>query len=268
MARLAAAMTSAADCKGCGKTIAPHRVAQYKGKSPTYCSRSCSSSNRQYKAAAIRVLKPCRACGLRRTWGKGSPFCSTEHRDQWRLAMWTVGQATCRVFQASGLRTPSRRELVCKGCAKAFVYITHKGKPPSFCSDECRGRKRAYSNAYEKQHGGSGHRGRARRAGVAFHNVRPRVIFMRDGWTCRMCGRPTPPWYRSTNAPCAPEIDHIIPISRGGPHIESNLQTACRDCNIKKGNDLGYTSSVPIQGPPGDSLDVLYTMGTDARNPY
>lgn len=32
----------------------------------------------------------------------------------------------------------------------------------------------------------------------------------------------------------APELDHIIPIAKGGAHVWSNLQCACRECNAAK----------------------------------
>lgn len=52
-------------------------------------------------------------------------------------------------------------------------------------------------------------------------------ILERDGNKCRSCG--------ATN--CL-EIDHIIPRSKGGPTIESNLQVLCADCNRGKGASI------------------------------
>jgi 5-methylcytosine-specific restriction endonuclease McrA len=64
--------------------------------------------------------------------------------------------------------------------------------------------------------------------------VSPKAIFNRDGWKCQICMRPTPEKLRGTYKPNAPELDHIVPLSKGGPHTPSNIQTACRECNGNK----------------------------------
>mgnify|MGYP002512584094 CR=1 FL=1 len=64
-------------------------------------------------------------------------------------------------------------------------------------------------------------------------------IFKRDKFMCRYCGAKAPE--------VALEIDHIIPVSRGGDNDFSNLITACQQCNRGKSNDLPY-SEAPI--PP------------------
>jgi len=64
---------------------------------------------------------------------------------------------------------------------------------------------------------------------------------------CMICGR----------AP-ATEVDHIIPISKGGTDHRDNLQGACHECHdIKTCNDLGIKRPVPIglDGYPIKSID-------------
>lgn len=62
----------------------------------------------------------------------------------------------------------------------------------------------------------------------------PMAVFERDGWTCYLCGTPTPPALRGLNLPTSPEVDHVAPISRGGEHSEVNAKCSCRKCNNQK----------------------------------
>lgn len=55
-----------------------------------------------------------------------------------------------------------------------------------------------------------------------------RYIFQRENWTCQHCGQR----YYSMNL----EIDHKIPVSRGGKDTFDNLHTLCFWCNRAKGN--------------------------------
>jgi 5-methylcytosine-specific restriction endonuclease McrA len=66
----------------------------------------------------------------------------------------------------------------------------------------------------------------------------PFEIFDRDGWRCHLCGVKTVKAKRGTHHPLAPELDHIIPISKGGPHTRANTACSCRRCNHAKGCEI------------------------------
>lgn len=61
-------------------------------------------------------------------------------------------------------------------------------------------------------------------------------VFQRDGWRCRFCGIDTPESLRGTHEHNAPELDHIVPLARGGQHSYDNTQCLCRACNGFKSN--------------------------------
>ncbi len=49
-------------------------------------------------------------------------------------------------------------------------------------------------------------------------------------YTCQYCGRKSPE--------VELQIDHIIPVSKGGQTIANNLTVSCRDCNIGKSDKI------------------------------
>lgn len=54
-------------------------------------------------------------------------------------------------------------------------------------------------------------------------------IMLRDNYTCQICGKYMPD-------EVGLHIDHIIPISKGGKTVPSNLQVLCSKCNGSKSN--------------------------------
>lgn len=58
-------------------------------------------------------------------------------------------------------------------------------------------------------------------------------ILERDNYTCRQCGVST-----HDEPHLLLEVDHIIPVSKGGMTTEDNLQTLCWRCNRTKGAKL------------------------------
>ena len=59
------------------------------------------------------------------------------------------------------------------------------------------------------------------------------AIKARDNFTCCTCGNSI-----HTEPNLLLEIDHIIPVSKGGHTVEDNLQTLCWKCNRAKSNKL------------------------------
>lgn len=53
----------------------------------------------------------------------------------------------------------------------------------------------------------------------------------RDKYTCQICGKYMPDGVGI-------HIDHIIPISKGGKSVLSNLQVLCSKCNLQKGSKI------------------------------
>lgn len=60
-----------------------------------------------------------------------------------------------------------------------------------------------------------------------------RKILIRDNYTCQICGNS-----KQKEPNLLLEIDHIIPLSRGGMTSEENLQTLCWKCNRSKGTKI------------------------------
>lgn len=61
-----------------------------------------------------------------------------------------------------------------------------------------------------------------------------RDVFDRDGWSCGICSEPVDP-ATDWPDPLSASLDHILPLSKGGPHTMANVQLAHLDCNLRKG---------------------------------
>jgi len=55
-------------------------------------------------------------------------------------------------------------------------------------------------------------------------------VLKRDNFKCRACGSSP-----ADDPGVKLQVDHIIPVSKGGETILGNLQTLCKDCNLGKG---------------------------------
>lgn len=62
--------------------------------------------------------------------------------------------------------------------------------------------------------------------------VNYREIVERDGGICYLCGTPVDMTLR--RHPMAPHFDHVIPLSKGGPHSMDNIRLTHARCNYRK----------------------------------
>jgi hypothetical protein len=107
---------------------------------------------------------------------------------------------------------------------------------PTLWSPRFRARSKRYERTSKAANAAAA---RAREAGVTIQidRIDPYDIFERDDWTCQICSRlvDRTKGHREDDSP---SLDHIRPISRGGDHIASNLQTSHLRCNIAKGDRI------------------------------
>jgi 5-methylcytosine-specific restriction endonuclease McrA len=232
---------NARNCRTCGRSFSLETTRERKGHFLNYCSINCKKISRRassskwqrknYKPAQPTERK-CKECGASFI-AKGRSICSARCRKQ---------RARKCVPEYNYMpRDP--RKTICPLCNTDFL-VQGRGKNPKYCpgcSDLGRKADRSQSVKIERRKGTvprSKPRKRAKHYGVQYEPVNPFEIFKRDDWTCQICEVYTPRKLRGTSYDLAPELDHIVPISKGGPHTIDNLQCSCRKCNIDKGNKI------------------------------
>ena len=101
------------------------------------------------------------------------------------------------------------------------------------------GKRAEYSAAYCKRHpekrAAFTRARRAMIAGVQSEAFSLDDVIARDGTLCAICGLEVDLSLRGRR-PGAPSLDHVIPISAGGPHVLANAQLAHMGCNSRKGD--------------------------------
>lgn len=215
-------------CQRCGK--------EYRAKKKdraAFCSRECFAAHidehgrpERRKAKQPRPVSLCTVCG-KPCKGNGAKRCSEECRKKYNRQ-----RAREHSIQTDAR---DRSQRACKECGALFVP-EYGNQRRWFCSDECL-RRRA------RRTGKATRRARIQGAPL-LQSIDPIDVCQRDRWTCYLCGCSTPRELRGTTDERAPEIDHVVPLSRGGTHSYDNVRCACRACNQRKGtktwNKQGY----------------------------
>lgn len=220
-AKADAVVRNARICQHCGKEYVNKR--RHKNEGNKYCSRACSFAAlalaKTKLPSSIVHWKECNQCGKtflarRKNKLRCSPECDAK----------VANEYASNAYKEWYLAEVEKREHIsCVECGTKFTP-TNGSKA---CSVKC-------ATRYQRRK--SRHKLRARKKAVEYENVNPYLVFYRDGWRCQICGKATPMNRRGSCMTNAPELDHRIPLSKGGTHTYSNVQCACRKCNQDKGN--------------------------------
>jgi 5-methylcytosine-specific restriction endonuclease McrA len=202
---------------------------------------------------AIKIRRICNACHLKE-YKKAHPERVARYRalESAKAKLTTRQQRPCLDCHIEFVTSPAKR---CSSCVKARVkYKTfirnsklHQAparackecglmftpaygvKRRTYCSDGCCSRATKRTARLK---------GKAKKRSLTIESVNPFKVFERDGWRCHLCGCKTPKEKRGTYHPKAPELDHIVPLSKGGEHSYRNTACACRACNAAKSDRI------------------------------
>ena len=191
-------------CALCGQSFLPTNYT--KDGEQQYCSRECAANRTVEQTAKRRLIE--KEAATYRKWAMG--YGRGIHRHRFR-------------------RWRERASQPCIDCGCPVGVARTKTYPASRCGS-CAAKER------NRQSRISGKKREARLRGVTVEAVDPIKVFERDGWRCYLCGCETPKGKRGTYDDDAPELEHIIPVSRGGEHSYANTACSCRSCNAAKGD--------------------------------
>jgi hypothetical protein len=225
---------SVSQCAHCGETFVigndgGHQIRT--GHKQRFCSRACGTrfnysmpSSPVRSALDERNQQSSEAKRLR---------LKAQKEDRERKAIADAEARRANVAERARQSEARRKSLArdCGWCGKHFVPVRISNRPPVCCSRECGYRRdRSFSNG----------RQRAKAFGVPYESIDSVAVFEDDKWKCYICAEDAPRALKGTNHPLAPTLDHVVPMSKGGPHMRGNIRCAHRRCNEFKADRIGF----------------------------
>ena len=243
-------------CANCGISFNFHRKKQY-------CSAKCCRAKYR-RSLGIPQFKPredkvCKGCGNTFYRNTSGVYCNAECRiaykkSQYQLKQEALAKRKAEIAQQKLIDKLNQKLISIVKAYEKFKAIRHKkckqcgidfvarnfGSPLLLCSDICRKESAKEYKKTENFKKSKRIRKAQRRAKIKIDcdRIDPLDIFNRDNWKCKLCNVDTPIELRGSYQNNAPELDHIVPLSRGGLHIIGNVRCLCRSCNAIKGNKL------------------------------
>ena len=224
-------------CEHCHVQFKPKRKANFR-----FCSRNCSFKKLKEKAAIALEIKNLNAA-LCKAENKvfyqiqcvvcSEPFMPSQSNNKICSRACKLSRARYAVREYNKQHSViDKAERHCLECGGVFAPI-YGDKRRMYCSASCS--NRSHRRTTRKK-------AKILKRLLTVESVNPSKVFDRDGWRCQLCGCKTLRSKRGSTHRKAPELDHILPLSKGGAHSYLNTQCACRQCNgIKGATPLGQT---------------------------
>lgn len=241
-------MSETGVCKACGKAT----EYSYKSHVRDFCSHACAKKAMWEKRPRGKMVDiVCANCGL--------PFSLKQGDYNSRVKASGCAPKYCsRKCSGEASRVDGFKvSVVCGTCGKAFIKRSDHAKEKNYCSKDCTSKARIKKGAWsshlpdkdklrkyfreyinknrilinkQSSDWAKSHRAyrnaiqrlRVKAGGIISAEMRSAVL---DGKSCTHCG-----------ASERLEVDHIVPVSKGGKTEISNLQPLCRSCNASKGD--------------------------------
>lgn len=136
-----------------------------------------------------------------------------------------VWQKTCKPQCGWNYQNSKKpKKINNKKCMRCDRSLEHKKSHAIYCSKTCKSMDHTYK-----------HRAKTRIFGVS----RRMEIIKRDNFCCYMCGLKL-----EVNQV---ELDHLIPVSKGGSSSPENVAVSCMFCNRSRSNRIGEQQLRKIQ---------------------
>lgn len=125
---------------------------------------------------------------------------------------------------------PERAREISKKCYEKHTEERHIYNAAHYAANKelVKQKVRAWIEANREKVRDMVQRREALRKGNYCEKVDRKAVIERDKSICHICGKKVKPKDMS--------LDHLIPLSKGGPHKAINLRVAHRSCNSRRGN--------------------------------
>lgn len=241
-------------CQNCGSVmiIGGEKLSTYRKNGFAYCDRECALQDRSrvYRNSPDVFDKRCETLGINRKYlcskvvarkcsQCGKAFVSRKTTvvtcsDECKINRSRTESRLYSFIKRRNQQSPL--ETKCRRCGVAFTALTRTKQPHHYCSALC---CRAIARRKRKSKEGREHRKRER-VRLPSWAVRGDVslagLHSRSKGKCVQCKCKTV--MSKTYRPDQATADHIVPMSKGGMHIQDNLQLMCQACNSAKSDTI------------------------------